>query len=103
MLCHVFLTSLPATCSSSLRTHAVVEAVIFHISNESELIRCIPETAVMQCSAPARDQPPKNVYHWLPGLFNESASGVDVTASVPVFYDIYCFLQRLTIPQILEQ
>lgn len=49
--CVFFLTFLPASCASFPRIHAASEAVIYHISNESGLIGCIPETAVMQYSA----------------------------------------------------
>lgn len=64
-----------------------MEAVVYHISNETRLIVCIPETAMIHCLALARDQPLNNVYHCLPGLFNYLANIIDVTARVPVFYD----------------
>lgn len=57
-------------CVSSKQTTATVEAVVYHISNESRVIVCIPETAMIHCLALARDQPLNNVYHCLPGLFN---------------------------------
>lgn len=56
------------------QTKATLEAVVYHISNESWLIVCIPETAMIHCLALARDQPLNNVYHCLPGLFNYLAT-----------------------------
>ena len=90
MLHHIFFffSNLPpVTSTSSQRTKAAVEAVVYHISNESGLIVCIPETAMIHCLALARDQPLNNVYHCLPGLFNYLPSIIDRTARVPVFYD----------------
>lgn len=75
------------TSTSSQQTKATVEAVVYHISNESRLIVCIPETAMIHCLALARDQPLNNVYHCLPGLFNYPANIIDITARVPVLYD----------------
>ncbi len=74
----------PVTCASSQQTKAMREAVVYHISNESRLIVCIPETAMIHCLALARNQPLNNVYHCLPQLFNYLAN-IDITARVPVF------------------
>ena len=72
---------------SSLQTKATLEAVVYHISNETKVIMCIPETAMMHCLAFARDQPLNNVYHCLPRLFNYLANIVDKPAWVSVFKD----------------
>lgn len=67
-------SSPPFTSTRSEQTKATLEAVVYHISNESWLIVCIPETAMIHCLALARDQPLNNVYHCLPGLFNYLAT-----------------------------
>lgn len=67
-------SSPPFTSTRSQQTKATLEAVVYHISNESWLIVCIPETAMIHCLALARDQPLNNVYHCLPGLFNYLAT-----------------------------
>lgn len=61
--------------------------IVYYISNETTLIVCIPDTAMIQCLVLARDQPLNNVYHCLPGLYNYLANIIDKTARVPVFYD----------------
>lgn len=78
MFHHSFFSNLPpATSASSQQTEAAVEVVVYHISNESGLIVCIPETAMIHCLVFARNQPPNNVYHCLPGLFNYLANIID--------------------------
>lgn len=71
--------------TSSKKTKATVEAVVYHISNETRLIACIPETAMIHHLALARDQALNSVYHCLPGLFNYLANIIDKTPRVPVF------------------
>lgn len=65
------------------KTKAAVEAVVYHAGNESGLIGCIPETAMIHCLLLARDQPLNNVYHCLPGLFNYPANVIGAAARGP--------------------
>lgn len=60
-----------------------MEAVVYHTGNESGLIGCIPETAMIHCLLLARDQPLNNVYHCLPGLFNYPANVIDAASRGP--------------------
>lgn len=69
--------------ASSQQTKATVEVVVYHISNESGLIMCIPETAMIHCLVLARDQPLNNVYHFLPGIFNYLANIIDINSKGP--------------------
>lgn len=85
MFNHFFPPNLPLLRASSRHTKATVEAVVYHISNETRVIVCIPETAMIHCLALARDQPLNNVYHCLPGLFNYLANIIDKPMRVLVF------------------
>lgn len=67
------------------KTKATVEAVVYHISNETGVIVCIPETAMRRCLQLARDQPLNNVYHCLLGLFNYLRDIIDQPTRASVF------------------